>query len=440
MTITLTAEKLVFGGQALARAPEGQVVFIWNALPGETVEVEITKKQKTHWEGNAIKVLSPSPERVLPVEDHYMSCSPWQILSWEKEQEYKRATALETYKKIGHLDIEPEMTQDERWEYGYRNKMEYSFAERNGQIVLAFFERGTKRFQSIEPCKLADPLINKTTEKILVWINKHKIPLRSLRAVIVRSNLQGKTIAALFIKDEMSFPDYPEFDESFGGFRLYFSNPRCPAAIPTKLLYSAGEDYLSCRLKKYSSVGAEHCSAPTEEFVDLEFGLLSFFQVHIPLFEYALKDMGDWIIPDKPLLDLYSGVGSIGLPLADRVSEVLCIDNNAEAIEFAKKNIEKNGLKNGEAVCSPSEKITEAITSDKTVILDPPRAGLHKDVTQALLEAAPERILYLSCNISTQSRDVQLLLEKYKIVFSRLYNFFPRTPHVEGLVVLEKYE
>jgi 23S rRNA (uracil1939-C5)-methyltransferase len=215
------------------------------------------------------------------------------------------------------------MTQDERWEYGYRNKMEYSFAERNGQIVLAFFERGTKRFQSIEPCKLADPLINKTTEKILVWINKHKIPLRSLRAVIVRSNLQGKTIAALFIKDEMSFPDYPEFDESFGGFRLYFSNPRCPAAIPTKLLYSAGEDYLSCRLKKYSSVGAEHCSAPTEEFVDLEFGLLSFFQVHIPLFEYALKDMGDWIIPDKPLLDLYSGVGSIGLPLADRVSEVL---------------------------------------------------------------------------------------------------------------------
>ena len=422
MTITLTVEKLVFGGQALARAPEGQVVFIWNALPGETVEVEITKKQKTHWEGNAIKVLSPSLERVLPVEDHYMSCSPWQILSWEKEQEYKRATALETYKKIGHLDIEPEMTQDERWQYGYRNKMEYSFAERNGQIVLAFFERGTKRFQSIEPCKLADPLINKTTEKVLVWINKHKIPLRSLRAVIVRSNLQGKTIAALFIKDEMEFPDYPEFDESFGGFRLYFSNPRCPAAIPTKLLYAAGEDYLSCRLGN----------------VDLEFGLLSFFQVHIPLFEYALKDMGEWILPHKPLLDLYSGVGSIGLPLADRVSEVLCIDNNAEAIEFAKKNIEKNGLKNCEAVCSPSEKITKAITPNKTVILDPPRAGLHKDVTQALLEAVPERILYLSCNISTQSRDVQLLLEKYKIVFSRLYNFFPRTPHVEGLVVLEK--
>ena len=113
-------------------------------------------------------------------------------------------------------------------------------------------------------------------------------------------------------------------------------------------------------------------------------------------------------------------------------------DNNQEAIDYAKDNIVSNEIKNCQVSCQQAEKLTELITFDKIIVLDPPRAGLHHEVVNKLNKVVPERIIYLSCNLSTQARDVNLLSSNYHPVFTRLYNFFPRTPHVESLVVLER--
>lgn len=432
-TFIVTIEKLVFGGQGLARLPEsndvrtsGKVAFVWNALPGEEVEIELIKNKKTYFEAIAVKVLKPSPERVEPLEDHFLSTSPWQIMDPEREAYWKKAIALETYGKIGGLILRPdqvEIVSDDDNHYGYRNKMEYSFAEEeDGTMSLAFFQRGKRHRFAVPESKLADPLLNKTAQLVRNWVNAQKIPYRSLKSLIIRTNNQGESIAALFIKDELPFESYPTLSKEFVGFQLYYSTHKSPASVPTKLMYSEGQDYLIADI-----FGTK-----------LKFGLLSFFQINIPLFEKALDDIAAFLDPKIPVVDFYSGVGAIGLPLSLNREETILVDSNNEAIEYAQDNIELNERKNCSAQCIPAEDITELISSDKMIILDPPRAGLHERMVNALIAKRPPRILYLSCNLSTQARDLRMLGEYYKPVFIKLYNFFPRTPHIEGLVVLER--
>ena len=419
-------EKLVFGGQGLSHLEDGKVIFVWNVLPGEVVDIEIVKKKKDYSEAIAINIVEASPERVESKDKHFLSTSPWQIMSYNTENKWKKEISIETYKKLGgdvFENIDPEIIFPEE-EYGYRNKMEFSFYdsdEKPNVFSLAFFERGKKNKFPLEKSELADPIINQSSKEILNWVNKQGLERRNLKTLIVRSDGKGNSIAALFVKDEIEFKNYPKLNKNNLGLQIYYSTHKCPASVPTKLLYSEGQDFLIADL-----LGTK-----------LKFGLLSFFQVHIPIFTKALTDITKHIESNTEVVDFYSGVGSIGLPLAKKQKQIILVDSNEEAIEYAKENILLNKLNNCEAHCIPAEKMTEIITKDKTIILDPPRAGLHADVTKKLLEAEPPKIIYLSCNLSTQARDVKILAEKYNITFSRIYNFFPRTPHVEGLVVLE---
>lgn len=417
-------EKLVFGGQGLGRLPDGKAIFVWNALPGEKVKIDLIKRKNDFAQGVATEIIEKSPDRIDPVEDMFLSTSPWQIMTPEAEKKYKIDIAVETFGRHGGLILQsnPPKIISPKEQYGYRNKLEFSFCElEDGTKSLAFFERGKKNRKSVPGSKLAEPIINETAEYILEWVNKHNIPMRSLKSLIVRSNGKGESIAALFIKDELEFSDFPELKENVLGFQLYYSTHKSPASVPTKLMYSVGQDYLIAEI-----LGTK-----------LKFGLLSFFQVNIPVFETALKDIAAFVGPNQPLLDFYSGVGAIGLPLARNREHTLCVDNNAEAIDYAEDNIALNNLEKCEAKCVPAEKILEAITKDKIIILDPPRAGLHKDVTMELIRRRPQRLIYLSCNLSTQARDIQMLSEWYKPSFIQLYNFFPRTPHIESLIVLD---
>jgi len=416
-------EKLVFGGQALGRL-HGGAIFIWNALPGEEVEIEIVKKKKNYFEALAKNIIKPSPYRIEPKEDHFLSCSPWQILDFKRENFWKKMIASETYKKIGKLsaDIKLDIVSDDKKQYGYRNKIEYSFAENNKQISLAFFQRGKKFRYPIFDCQLSKPEINQTAHYILDWINKNKIPMRSLKSLIIRSNELGETIAALFIKDVLNFESYPKLDEKFLGFHLFYSTHKSPASVITDTIYASGRDYLVDKLNN----------------VKLKFGLLSFFQINIPIFKKALDDILKFLGEEKFIVDYYSGVGSISLPLAHKFKSAALVDNNEEAIGYANGNIKQNKINNCKAKLAPAEKLVDLIDSDKIIILDPPRAGLHKNVIKKILKEKPLRIIYLSCNISTQARDMAFLSEYYKINFLKLYNFFPRTPHIEALCVLDK--
>lgn len=426
-------EKLVFGGQGIAHEtqtkgngePIDRTIFVWNALPGEEVEVEYIEKKKDLAEAVATKIANPSPDRVEPLDPHFLSVSAWQMMNPKTEDGYKQTIAVETYGRNGGMILQnepPKIISDQANYYGYRNKIEFSFFEDQGEMKLAFFGRGSHHKFPVQDSRLAEPAINETAAKILAWINEVKIPIRSLKAMIIRGNGTGDTIAALFIKDKLEFAHFPTLSETFKGFHLYYSTHKSPASVPTELLYSEGQDYLIADI-----LGTK-----------LKFGLLSFFQINIPIFTEAVKDIAAFIGPKDKVLDFYSGVGAISLPLAKNRPRTILVESNQEAVEYAKENIALNGLTNAEAHCMPAEKITELIDSESTIIVDPPRAGLHDKVTLALLNKRPPRIVYLSCDLATQARDVQRLSESYKPIFIKLYNFFPRTPHIEGLVVLER--
>lgn len=426
-------EKLVFGGQGLAREAQinkqgetvNRTIFVWNALPDEEVEVEYLEKKKDTAEAIATKIISPSPDRIEPIEPFFLSSSPWQMIKPEAETKLKQEIAVETYGRNGGLILQnnpPAILSNEMNYFGYRNKIEFSFTPDKDQMSLAFYGRGTKNKHPVSGSLLAEPIINETAQKILAWVNEVKIPIRSLKSLIVRSNGSGQAIAALFIKDKLEFSHYPALSENFLGWQLYYSTHKSPASVPTELLYSAGQNYLIADI-----LGTK-----------LKFGLLSFFQINIPIFIEAVKDMAAFIGPKDTVLDFYSGVGAISLPLSKNRPKTILVESNPEAVEYARENISLNNLSNIEAHCIPAEKMTDLIDSNATVIVDPPRAGLHDKVTLQLLNKLPPRIVYLSCDLSTQARDVQRLSESYKPVFMKLYNFFPRTPHIEGLVILER--
>lgn len=420
-----TIKKLVFGGQGLGHDHEGKVTFIYNALPGEEVGFYITKVKKNYFEGIAEEIVKPSPDRISALEpEQFLSTSPWQILSWEKELEWKEKIAHEAFFKVNDIPPQIELAATPKPQYEYRNKMEFSFTEdTNGKISLALFKRGSKRKIPITGSKLAEPIINEIVQSVCDWLNTQALTANDLKVLIVRSNGQGQGIAALFLtKEAPDLFEIPTLTSDFLGFKVYYSNPKSPAAVPTKLLYSSGQDYLIATIDGFK----------------LKFGLLSFFQVNIPLFQETLNDLKQFIPKNSDVVDYYSGVGAIGLPLAPNLKSLIMVDNNAEAISYAQDNIALNKIPNAKAKCLPSEKITDLIEPHKTIILDPPRAGLHPKMIKQLLAKLPQQIIYLSCNLSTQARDLEHLQDHYKLSFIKLYNFFPRTPHIECLCVLER--
>ncbi len=430
MKHTVHIEKLVFGGQGLGRTSEGQVVFVWNALPQEDVEFEIIKKHKHHIEGVATTILSPAKDRIEPRESHWLSSSPWQMMSWENELYFKRAIAAETYSKLGNLIVNPDdiaIATDNNI-YGYRNKIEFSFTLLpDNTVSLAFFERGKHKHIPAQGSLLASEAISVAAQEILEWINSVRIPIRSLKSLIVRSapvhnSSQHTVIAALFIKDKLPFSSYPTLSDTLHGFELYYSTHKSPASVPTELLYSAGQTHLSTTIKNTVLTHSIH----------------SFFQVNIPVFDQTLTDIAAFLDPHEPIIDYYSGVGSISLPLSHNRSGAILIDSNPDAIAYANNNISINHRTGCEAHAVPAENMLDVITGKHTVILDPPRVGLHERVTRRLLLKKPPRIVYLSCGIDTHARDLRLLSEEYTISFLKLYNFFPRTPHIEGLAILDR--
>jgi 23S rRNA (uracil1939-C5)-methyltransferase len=409
----LTIEKLIFGGQGLAKK-DGKTYLVWNALPGETVRARIVNKARSVYEAIAEEILNPSLERVPAAETHYLSCGPWQTLAFEAENKWKQKIASETYEKLGGLKIKapPPIVFDAR-EYGYRNKMEYNFLSSPSGTSLAFFERNSNTKLLIDDCLLADEAIRQNTRKILDWLRKEGPHEHCLQNLVLRSDGAGGVIGGLFLSEAIGVKTHPPLDNSLVGFHIHASG---------KLIHSAGEKSLTIHLS-----GAA-----------LEFGLFSFFQINTPLFEKALDDMRGHIDWSAKLVDFYSGVGAVGIGLGKNCKNLTMVESGKEAFAYAKKNSEQNSLKNCRVILSSAEKMTALIESDAIIIFDPPRAGLDSKIIQKVLSARPFRVLYLSCDIATHARDIKLLSSGYRLRDLKLYNFFPRTPHLESLAVLDR--
>lgn len=420
-TVHAQFNKIVGGGQALATLEDGKKLFAWGALPDEEANVQITKKKSRLVEGYVTEVTKASKDRVEPRDpESYLSTSPWQIMTMEAEQHYKAALIVEAFELHSVVLPNPiEVFTDSR-EYEYRNKIEFSFwFETDTQdLSLAFFRRGTHGKISVKGTSLASPAINKKAQEVLAVLNEMHIIGRALKTLLIRSNANGETSWQLYTKD-------PEFahDEFISQFpkgekgQVIFSNPLSPASVITEYL-------------------TPHTVRLTDTILGTTFNYATegFFQINLPVYEQALTDMKAFIPEGKPVLDLYSGVGTIGLTIGG--DNLTLVEMNKEAVREMKNNIIELGKK-ATAILAASEDVTEYITEDKVIILDPPRAGLHLDVIDRLLEVTPSRIVYLSCNPVTQARDVALLAEKYNVTSHKGYNFFPRTPHIENLVVLD---
>lgn len=520
---TIHLDKIVGGGQALGTLVDGRKCFVWGGLPGETVTVRITKKKSHFVEAIVEEVISPSPDRIQPRDpDSYLSTSPWQIMPLEIEQAYKRQLIDDAFTLHGIALPETIDIYCDNVAYGYRNKVEFSWysesvvsravsqkksglvsdpglfsddtreidadSDREESFIdtldLAFFRRGSKGKIVVDGTSLAHPAINNLARAIRDLLRHKRVSARQLKTLLIRCDQSGGCVWQLYIKDRLPeiITDTEAAKLPAQGGEIIYSDPRSPASRITERLACFGNTTLT----------------DTILGIPFRYACEGFFQVNIPVYEQALRDMREWMshnrsdnqqrvisqkksgqhreskqhgssnsfsegfaFPAKarqerqldqlaarrpeekdvcetgePALDLYAGVGTIGLTIGG--GNVTLVEINEHAVTEMQRNITELDRTDAHAVLAPSEQALDYITGKEIVIVDPPRAGLHADVIATLLQKLPPRIIYLSCNPVTQARDVALLQQHYRIAWHRGYNFFPRTPHIEHLIILDK--
>ena len=368
-------------------------------------------------EAIATKISNPSSHRVEPEDDCFLSTSPWQIMDYDFELKTKQELVVELFREH-QIDIElPEIFTDNKI-YGYRNKMEYALYYDLGEqkIFPAFHTRGSHRKIKINKSSIERPEIFTRAKEIIDGLNARGEEARKYQSLLLRCDQTGKVSGGLY-ENKKPHPVFDNLSDEILGYK-----------------YS------------YSPNG--------------------FFQINLPVYEMALKEIKKHI-NTKNVLDLYAGVGTIGLSVA-RGSNLTLVEVDKYAFGEMTKNIinseparseriaegkltrsaknEGSPVTTGRAECvrinnifgilAKSEDVLDYIAPDQTVILDPPRAGCDEKLINRLLEVKPKTVIYLSCNPATQARDVKMLLDKYKIDDVKIFNFFPRTPHIENLVIL----
>ena len=329
-------DKITPGGQALGTLENGKKIFAWGVLPNETAKIQITKSKSSFIEGFAAEIFENSPERIEPKDkDSFLSTSPWQIFDFDFEQKIKQELIFESFRqeKIKLKNQEDFYSDGKIFEY--RNKVEFSFwwekseeNENDGELSLAFFKRGGKGKIPVFGTSLATSEINQAGQKVLAILRDRKTASRDLKTLLIRANQKGEISAQLYVKDERFKPFSKEEITSLGfkNFEIIFSNPKSPASVITKKIKSQNQENL-----QDSVLG-----------VNFNYATESFFQINLPVYEQALRDMKKFIDKSKPTVDLYSGVGSIGLTIG--AGDLLTlVEINEPAVKEMQRNITKLG-------------------------------------------------------------------------------------------------
>ncbi|HYY05183.1 MAG TPA: 23S rRNA (uracil(1939)-C(5))-methyltransferase RlmD [Candidatus Limnocylindria bacterium] len=434
--LDLTVDTLAYGGNGVARR-DGYVVFVAGGLPGDKVRAVVTKSKRSYAEARAVEVLEPSPDRVPPRADH--PGAPWQGLPYERQLEVKAEQVTEALKRIGHLEgfeQEPIVPAVEQWRY--RNKLEYSFGTREGALVCGFHAPG--RFDEIVPiadCLLASERSNAAREQVLAVCRAHGLPAWDrrvqegfLRNLVVR---EGRRTGQLQV-------------------RLVTSPGRLPVDELVDAVDCEGLLWTQTEGLGESTAGGETtllAGAPqlVEELGGLQFAIShdAFFQTNTEmaeqLYEVAAEFAG--LRGHERVFDLYCGIGTIGLTLAARAREVVGVEIVESAVADAIANARANEVLNasfcaGDIRLAMRELVERAGKPDVCVI-DPPRAGLSQKVVRRIVEAAPQRIVYVSCNPTTLAPNAAQLVEAgWRLERVRPVDMFPQTPHIECVALLTR--
>jgi 23S rRNA (uracil1939-C5)-methyltransferase len=437
--LELTIESLAFGGAGVART-NGYVVFVTGAIPGDRVTARITKRKRAYAEARAIDLLAPSPERVPPVADH--PGAPWQVLPYERQLQVKQEQVQDALTRLGRLDsfeMEPIVPATDTWRY--RNKVEYSFgAADDGRLICGFHAPGRwEDVVEVTDCLLVSEASDALRERIVDWCRgqglspyDRRLGEGLLRNLVVREGRRTGQLQARLVTGTSQKLDLESLAQ---------------AAAPLDSL-------LWTRLDSVAEVtrGGETELVSGVEYIEEQIGELririsseAFFQTNTEMAErlyssaIELAELGGL----ERLYDLYSGIGTIALLMAPRVAEVWGLEIVEEAVADAIANARLNEITNAHFFAGDVRlalrELGERAGRPDVLVVDPPRAGLSQKVVRRILEAAPRRIVYVSCNPTTLAPNAaQLVADGYRLRTVRPVDMFPQTPHIECVAVLDR--
>jgi 23S rRNA (uracil1939-C5)-methyltransferase len=429
--LELEIDSLAFGGRGVARV-DGLVVFVAGALPGDRVRAEVTKKKRRFAEARTVELLQPAEDRVADScvhEGEPCPGAPWQGLPYERQLAHKEEQVAEALARIGGLEryeLDPIVPALEQWRY--RNKLEYSFGEVDGEPTLGFHARGRwDRIVGVEDCRLASEAGNAARNEIRDWARRETIPAYDkrtregvLRNLVVREGRRTGQIQTRLVTSPARFAKPPvdlhtAIEGDSGG-----------TDGPTGAL---GEERLREQL----------CG------LELEISHGAFFQTNTEMAErlYGVAAELAGLSGGERLFDLYCGIGTIGLTMARDAGEVWGLEIVAEAIADAERNAKLNGIGNARFLSGSARTgvrpLVEKAGKPDVVVIDPPRAGLSQKIVRRLIECDAKRIVYVSCNPTTLAPNAAQLTEAgYRLTRVRPVDMFPQTPHIECVALLEK--
>ncbi|TFG77695.1 MAG: 23S rRNA (uracil(1939)-C(5))-methyltransferase RlmD [Flavobacteriales bacterium] len=447
-------------GKTIAKAPDGRVIFLTNTVPGDVVDIQTTKKRKAYFEGVATHFHQLSPKRVQAKCMHFGVCGgcKWQDMGYEHQLFYKQKEVENNLRRIGHLELPPlSAIIGSRKQYYYRNKMEFSFSnnrwmtleeikskeENKDKEALGFHIPGMwDKILDLKECHLQPDPSNAIRLGIKEFALKNGLTFFNprnqyglLRTLMIRTASTGEIMVLLQFFEE----DPTKRDLLMNHIKLFFPEI-------TSLLYVINQKQNDTLYDQevICFAGRDHIF---EEMEGLKFKInaKSFYQTNSEQAYELYKITRDFagLTGNELVYDLYTGTGTIAQFIAKKAKRVIGIESVPDAIKAAKENADQNGLDNVDFFVGDMRHLfnTRFIAENgkpDVLITDPPRDGMHKDVVQQILEIAPKKVVYVSCNSATQARDLEMMKEKYKISRVQPVDMFPQTHHVENVVLLEK--
>jgi 23S rRNA (uracil1939-C5)-methyltransferase len=446
-------------GKTVAKAPDGRVIFLSNAVPGDVVDIKTGRKRKAYYEGTAVKFHKLSSQRTQPVCEHFEVCGgcKWQNMSYNYQLVYKEKEVTNNLIRIGHLQL-PEITPILGCEktYFYRNKMEFSFSnsrwltldEINSETAIdnknacGFHISGMwDKILDIHKCHLQEDPSNQIRNFIknygidngLEFFNPRE-QNGLLRTIMLRISSIGEIMVVI-----QFFQENKEKREDL----LNALAEKFPEITSLQYVINGkGNDTLYDQdIILYK--GKDHIF---EEMEGLKFkiGPKSFYQTNSAQAYELYKITREFanLTGNEVVYDFYTGTGTIAQFVAKNAKKVIGVESVPEAIEDAKLNAQLNNISNVEFYAGDMKDVFNNQFIKKhgqpdIIITDPPRDGMHKNVVAKILEILPKRIVYVSCNSATQARDLALMKEQYNIVKTQAVDMFPQTHHVENVVLLE---
>ncbi len=419
MTMLVTFEKIVGGGKALGYV-DGRPCFAAGPLPGETAEVEVIKDRSGFLEAAVVRLVEVSAKRNEPAEDHFLSCSPWQGVEYDYQLELKRLMMQDAFGRP-ELDVPVADMVAAPQRYGYRNKLEFSVKPGNKRLDLAFHERGSYEGLRVLPegCRLGSAAMNEAALGLVRLAHELKLGGYMETLTVRQSAASGEILGHIALNQ------VPKRDWSaLAGINLAgVVVSRVRRRVDHELVWNVGATQLT------DSVGGMTLSYPYD----------GFFQTNVAMFEGILSAILKAVPRNGRVVDLYGGVGTIGLAASKFSESVLGVEINPSNVALSLRNAGDAGITNYSALAVRAQSLNpDLLANADCITVDPPRAGLERSVVSALIAAAPKQIIYLSCNPATQARDVLLLKEAYGTRGVTGYDLYPGTLHVESLVVLER--